>query len=164
MVRRPRRFILPRNRLFSSLELRTVPVLCGGPVKVRVIVRAWHAVRFWGGAPWVRAPLFFGSASSSFVPPGGLLLEGWVWGGWSGLWGGCGQVGCELHSGREHQESFFVVVLVRRPPSGPCPLLLCLVRGWGLGGGCCVGTWCAGDPVGRVGACVRDCCVLCVVR
>ena len=52
-----------------------LPLIAGG------VWGAWHAVGFWGGAPWCPGPL-------------GPSCLGGV--------GGCGRVGCELHSGREH--------------------------------------------------------------
>ena len=52
---------------------------------------AWHAVGFWGGAPWCPGPL-------------GPSCLGGV--------GGCGRVGCELHSGREHLRAAAVSLIV----------------------------------------------------
>ena len=69
--------VLPPSDLLLS-------AVCGGPSGSPPgggVWGAWHAVGFWGGAPWCPGPL-------------GPSCLGGV--------GGCGRVGCELHSGREH--------------------------------------------------------------
>ena len=54
-----------------------------GLVPCTVVVRGWHAVGVWGSAP-------SGLAFWGLLPCGGWVA------------GGCGWVGCELYSGREH--------------------------------------------------------------
>ena len=70
-------------------------------------VGAWHAVGFWGGAPWVRGPPSCRAGLLQALLPG--FVRGRVLGGCGAVSrGGFGRVGCELHSGREHQECFLL--------------------------------------------------------
>ena len=96
-------------------------------------VGAWHAVGFWGGAPWVRGPPLSGRSPSGSAP---RVRPGAGFGG-SGLvrLGGFGRVGCELHSGREHQECFLLLFWFAAPlgPSFVLPVRSLVGGGGGRG-------------------------------
>ena len=114
--------------------------------------------------PGFGPPLFFGSASSSFVPPGVCSWRG-GFGGLVRFVGGCGRVGCELHSGREHQESFLLLFWFAAPRRAPFFVLpfsfVCRGGGgWGAGvasaRGAPVIRWAVSAPV----SVIVVCCVL----
>ena len=66
------------SNCFGGWGVGWVSVFCG-----------WHAVGFWGSAPWCLVSPDLGPTTVVYC------------GGGFGF-GGCGWVGCELYSGREH--------------------------------------------------------------
>ena len=68
----------PWSSCFVVWGVGWVSVFCG-----------WHAVGFWGSAPWCLVSPDLGPTTVVYC------------GGGFGF-GGCGWVGCELYSGREH--------------------------------------------------------------
>ena len=140
---------LPRNRLFSSLSSGPFPRRAGGRwLWGRGTLSGSGAVR-----PGFGAPSFVGPVSFRLCSPGSS--GGGFWGGCGVVVGGFGRVGCELHSGREHQECFLLFWFAA--PLGPSFVLpvRSLVGGVGVGGGACAprGTGSAGPalvPCGRL--------------
>ena len=139
---------LPRNRLFSSLSSGPFPRRagaggCGGVARCRVLGRC----ALGSGPPFLsgRSP----SGSAPRVRPGAGF-------GGSGLvrLGGFGRVGCELHSGREHQECFLLFWFAA--PLGPSfvlPVRSLVGGGRGSGGACAPRGGSAGPalvPCGRL--------------